>query len=572
MNMDTTKYWIHKDCLIVVTILLAVFLFAAVMASNQMSPVCDEMAHHVAAGYSYVKTLDFRMNPAQPPLIREFIGLPLLFLDLKLPTDHISWQTNDSLTFGRLFFYEYNKNTEDIIFWSRVPTILLAAVLGFLIFLWAKILYGEKAGIFALFLYGFSPAILGNAGLAMIDIGGSLFIFLAIFQYWRLLRCKDRVLLNLILGGIFFGLAQSAKITAAILYPIFFILALACAGASSNRISAFLRQLKFLIAIFIVGFFTLWATYAFEFKPLLENAPDVKEKIDYIRQFCAFIPFLNRPYMVDKFIYFAREIPIPLSTYIVTFLGIIRQTMVGQGLYFMGQDLAGGSRLHYLVDFLIKTPLPMIIFIFFSCAFSLFKKRTKRALMDNMFLLTPILFLFLVVSFSRLQGGIRYILPIYPLLFIWTSDIVNVDIKKVYSKRLLKGGMIFLCGWYLFISVSTYPHYLAYFNDLVGGIDGKGYKITHDLDWGQDLKSLGKYVKENNVEEVVLCYFGTAEPSFYGIKYRLFSPEERKKPLREVYAISVRYLRTAEWTSDHEPAAKAGYSIFIYDFREKGIK
>jgi len=110
---------------------------------------------------------------------------------------------------------------------------------------------------------------------------------------------------------------------------------------------------------------------------------------------------------------------------------------------------------------------------------------------------------------------------------------------------------------------------MAFYNELVGGAEGPVYKkISLDMDWGQDLKLLGEYVKENQVDEVVLSYFGTADPGSYGISRRSFTEQEKKKPGKGVYALSVRCLGTVEWAKDHEPTARAGYSILIYDFRE----
>ena len=73
---------------------VCLFVLAAqvVTAMRTKSPTCDEFSHHVASGYSYLVTGDFRMNPASPPLPRMLAALPLLFLKAKVPLGHISWQ------------------------------------------------------------------------------------------------------------------------------------------------------------------------------------------------------------------------------------------------------------------------------------------------------------------------------------------------------------------------------------------------------------------------------------------------------------------------------------------------
>ncbi|MFC1570442.1 ArnT family glycosyltransferase [Candidatus Omnitrophota bacterium] len=564
--MDITRYS-DKKVYILVALLLAVFMVTAVSTALKTSATCDEVAHHVASGYSYLKTADFRMNPSAPPLIREIMAAPLLLMDLKLPVDHVSWDAIDSPVFGRLFFFEYNSNAEEIIFWSRVPIILLGVFMGLLIFQWSRRIYGTNAGILALFLYAYSPAMLGNSAIAMVDIGGSFFILLAVYQYWSFLKNENKGFLAILVTGVCFGLAQASKVTSVILYPLFFVLALTqLSRVASGKVKELAKQIWYLIAIFFIGLLILWATYGFEFKPLLVGAPDIEEKVQYIRHFLSMVPFLNSPAIIERVINYAHTVPIPLSTYAVTFLGITNQVVAGgQGVFFFGQKYLTGIRAYYVVALLIKTPITVIVLFFSSVIFALFKKRSKVDLQTNAFLILPMAVLFVMVSFSRLQGAIRYLLPAYPFLFIWLSDIVNVRFEGRVKEILAKAALGLLLAWYVFISFTTFPHYLGYFNEIVGE---RAHKVSHDSDWGQDLPALSEYLKENNIEKVKLFYFGEDSPSRCGIIYEEFTEEERISPRKEVYAISIRWLPAVEWTETQEPTAKLGGSIFIYDFRE----
>lgn len=129
------------------------------------------------------------------------------------------------------------------------------------------------------------------------------------------------------------------------------------------------------------------------------------------------------------------------------------------------------------------------------------------------------------------------------------------------------------------------PHQLAYFNELVGGPDrGYRYLLDSNLDWGQDLRGVKEYMDRENVPIIYLSYFGTAPPSYYGIRYQ-FVPgtwplewpvQTERVPAdtaRKLLAISVNNLQDLlnpsyplfEWLREREPIAKIGYSIFIYD-------
>ena len=49
------------------------------------------------------------------------------------------------------------------VFFSRIPTVLASLVCAFFVFLWAKRLYGSRAGLFSLSLYMFCPTVLAHS-------------------------------------------------------------------------------------------------------------------------------------------------------------------------------------------------------------------------------------------------------------------------------------------------------------------------------------------------------------------------------------------------------------------------
>ena len=74
--------------------------------------------------------------------------------------------------------------------------------------------------------------------------------------------------------------------------------------------------------------------------------------------------------------------------------------------------------------------------------------------------------------------------------------------------------------WAAVEAIAIHPHFLAYFNEIVGG-SANGYKHLTDsnVDWGQGLKALGESLSEKDrADGIYLCYFGTADPHAYGIR------------------------------------------------------
>jgi len=253
---------------------------------------------------------------------------------------------------------------------------------------------------------------------------------------------------------------------------------------------------------------------------------------------------------------------------------ILEAAKHGHTSFLSGKYSNTGWRHYYLIAFLLKTPLALLIFIVLRLIWG--KKLSNRW---EYFLFIPVILIFLSASFSRKQLGLRYILPIYPFLFVLLGNIVNYQTKNKSFKIFL----ILTSIWYLFSSLRIYPHHLAYFNELAGGPEnGWKYLAESNIDWGQDLKGLKKYLEKEKVDGLILSYFGTADPLYYRIDYQdlgtstLVPFKGRINPLeprREILAISVNNLLCLYfynrdlfiWLRKKSPLTKIGYSIFIYE-------
>jgi hypothetical protein len=204
-------------------------------------------------------------------------------------------------------------------------------------------------------------------------------------------------------------------------------------------------------------------------------------------------------------------------------------------------------------------------------------------------LLIPIGFFLVAAVYSPLDIGFRYLLPLFPYLYVYISQL-NFLIRWPRGLPLAT-----IAAWLMIISLLIYPHYLSYFNILAGGPDnGWRYLTDSNIDWGQDLPALHDLIQRRNLGRVKLAYFGTAHPSYYDIDFEPLptwepAPEQGNpftktyyphKPSPGVYAISATLLQgvvmepeqwdTYVWFRDKEPFAKAGYSIFLYRVEPTG--
>jgi hypothetical protein len=156
-------------------------------------------------------------------------------------------------------------------------------------------------------------------------------------------------------------------------------------------------------------------------------------------------------------------------------------------------------------------------------------------------LLVPIIIFFLTTSQSKVNIGLRHILPVYAFLFVLASRLATVSFRRIGLPHVLMGIPLFLTA---ISSLHVAPHQLAYFDKFFDGPDrGHYYLSDSNLDWGQDLKGLKAHMEKEKLPIIYLSYFGTAPPSYYGIRYQQFiqfaSPKlDQIRPLVTATAIN----------------------------------
>jgi hypothetical protein len=325
-----------------------------------------------------------------------------------------------------------------------------------------------------------------------------------------------------------------------------------------------------IVFIFLIGNFIVFCGYLFEMKPLLLNDIDVVEKIVFFEGIITKVSGSNSEWLKEEFISFALNQPIPFSTYIMGFLGASNQTLVENKFVPMifGNYNPEGWWYYYIVVFLLKTSFPVLILLIIAVLLS---RRLIKDRMSELFITIPVVLLMIFTMFSVLQLGVRYILPIYPFLFVYISKIanVNVQVNKGFVQRRLVYLFVLILGFcHLISTVRVFPHYLPFFNILAGG-PNNGYKCLTwvNTDLGQELKGLAKYLDENNIKRVKLGYGIFAPPEIYNINYLPIKDIEKEKPENEVYAICATIINSFKWAKEYKPKCMIGHAIFIYDFR-----
>ena len=179
-------------------------------------------------------------------------------------------------------------------------------------------------------------------------------------------------------------------------------------------------------------------------------------------------------------------------------------------------------------------------------------------------ILVPAGFYFTLMCFEGTANGSRYLFPIIPLLFVWTGGVwewaKNIAWKRALLTAVLAASVV--------VGLRAYPDYLSYFNAFVGSENGFKYVRDSDVDWGQGLKALKKEMDRRGIESVTLEYFGTADPSYFGVRHTPLLPEDFERPAKKAYAISLHFFEHVRWSHAHKPTAVVGGGIALFDFRE----
>lgn len=451
-----------------------------------------------------------------------------------------------------------------VFFWSRLPLTVFPVASSFLLWWWGRQLFSPAGGLFSAALFSLSPLVLGHGALFKNDLAagfGHLLFWFAAWRYWQAPGGRRAALL-----GVGLVLAVLAKLSMLILAPAAFLVLIG-RELTWRPIRPGALAVRFLVVTLILygGVVVAWQA---------KLRPIDKAEIESWRT------SQSVPVWLTQFVETASRIPTPPRFWHGA-MGLVQSNGEHGGVYLMGEVLAKGHPLYFLVALAVKVPVPSQVAILLGLAvFSLRVWRRQTRFLDLFWALPGFLYIGLA-SLSHLQLGIRLIIPALPFLFLYAGELTNLA-PRWRAARVLPFALV---GWLGFSAAVHYPHYISHFNLWVGGANhGLRYLSDSNIDWGQDLPQLADYVKGNNIPKIRLAYFGTDNPYAYLTDERLetiappWSKElvsgERFVPVPGYYAVSAtlltgqyfepRYRDYFAVFRDSEPIGKAGYSIFIY--------
>lgn len=517
----------RKQALLMV--ICGLFFALAVHTAFGDSVTMDEQ-NHLARGLALLKSGDPHLSLEHPPLINVLAALPVaaLFPKIALPFDHPSWyestETDGWYEFARLLLWEYNpEQAQEMVVFGRLPIIWLTMMLGLVAYQFGRKLWHSRAGLIACLLIFADPNIMAHGHYITTDLGGTATLFFALFALWSLWQTPKWSWRRWGVAVIALGCAFASKLSMLTFVPIFAILPL---FYRPNPLSPppVLRNLWRYFSAGAASLIVVWLIFACEWGVFRFASADLL--------------WLNQYHG-------------PMPTFWAGIERIATTTEVGRQAYLLGQYSDAGFPLYFPIAFLVKTPLPALWLFGIAILWLISQRATKN---NAYFLLLPIFFYFGTATRSGLNIGYRHLLPILPLLYLVCAGFVPTRWRENGTLTWRSFNTIFVVIGMVATQLWTHPHYLAYFNWIAGG-SADGWHILGDsnLDWGQDLLRLRAWMDENEVEELNLSYFGSADPSRY-LRYQPLPgeprhrdlwwavPFDRTSPQRGLYVISTHNL------------------------------
>lgn len=485
-------------------VLLLLLIVTAVVRSaiaTRLDGFTIDEAYHIAAGVSYVRLGDFRINPEQPPLVKLWVGSFIAATGFRASALRSFSDKQDERTFAEEDVYLHN-DPDAVQRRARIAMFALNGLLFVLLGFAARRAFGSGVALGAITFLAIDPTTAAHLPVVMTDLPVSLLCASAVvltipaFRTWKwadLAACSTAL-----------GLALTAKHSA----PVFliFVFLTGCVRVflvSAPRTGAAYRLSRFtkVLAVVLGALAVLWAAYRFRYaespapnevfnRPLADKISDVHSPV-----YRAVLQGMSLTHIVPR-------------AYIWGFADTVRAGLEGRVIpitAFGHAYIEMGPKYFFPAMAALKLPIGLTILILIG----LFAFATHRAPPDAIVTLLAALALFMLVLISgSTYAGIRHALPVVALLAI----VGGLGIQFAFSSnsalwKIAAGAALAIAA----ASALPVMRPWEYFNEFIGG-PGHAYLYFSDegVDLGQRVKELAAYYHQavEPTGEIPFIFYG----------------------------------------------------------------
>ena len=517
-------------------LLLAAIGAARIAATYRSIAQTSDETPNIACGMQYLDLGRYDYGAFHPPLARLAMAAGPYLYGARAQKRPDRWQEGNAvlnsaprygkaLTLARL---------------GILPFFLLACTV---VWLWGRKLLGDWGALAPVFLFTNTPAVLAHAGLATMDMAIGAGIVTALFTYT--LWLEQGSLRRAVLFGIGLALAILSKFSAVLLLPV-------CIAAITLLYPRARQKRNW--AWIPVAFLLVWGAYRFSFGPMTEHVASDAAGQGGI--------FARIP---TPLLHALETLPVPAPQLLDGLWQVHNHVDAGHTAYLLGRHSFHGWWYFFPVALGVKTPLAILLLAL--CGVLALRGEKRRAMWMPAVLCGVILLINLPTS---LNIGVRYMLPLYPLLAL------TAGIGVVWLWQRLRAAAILLLLWTAISTAAAHPDYLAYFNEL-GGTHPERILVDSDLDWGQDMARLASELQRRHVPYLHMACLYTGDDTRLGLP--AWDSLEPYQPVTGWVAVSQTMLQNFGWMAaqqrgrpdlafawldQYQPVGRVGKSILLY--------
>jgi hypothetical protein len=475
-----------------------------------------------------------------PPLARAILAIGPYLNGLRSQSRVNVWDEGNAI----LYAGDYWRNLA-LARLGNLPFFILACLV---VYWWGCRWSSQVTALCAVFLFSTLPPVIGHGGVATNDLACCASIALAGFcllGWAEVPSWKRAAFLSAALA-----FAVLCKLSA-VFYVSGFGIVLAAVYWPQRRVITGpilgLRLRQFAVVL-LVALILIWGGYRFSVVRL------------------ASVPQFDRVVKQVPALSTASHVPLPLTELFLGVTAVIHHNERGQDSYLLGKYGKGGWWYFFPVVLASKTPLGLLMVSILSFALAGRWLGEPHRALRLATLLFPLVILGVAMS-SRINMGVRHILPMYPFLVIVAAEGVVWLCTRPRAKWMAAAAVALL-GFDLVHTSAAGIDQLAYFNPTAGS-HPENVLCESDLDWGQDLHRLSLRLRELGVQQVSIAYFGTALLEKAGLPP--FIPINGSSPVGGYVAVSARLLTMGPqmdgsfaWPLRIQPTERIGRSMYLF--------
>lgn len=442
--------------------------------------------------------------------------------------------------------------------WMLVPARCVAIVWGlgllFAVYWGVARRRGDRVGVCAMAVASLIPEVLAHSSLATSDMPCAAASSIAIILICRYGEQPDME--RLLVASLSIGFAWSTRHSAILLLPVAWAVIIwsiiARSGTSESRLARVAEAAFHILILTSLAFSLLWAGDGLKLvDPADPGVPPLPAGL-------------------------LRSMPVPNSLASLVFQ--LEHQSQGHLNYYCGQISDRGHPSYFPLAFILKTPVGLLALAAIAAPMSSPRNIQGIATAGYASMSACILI------FSNINIGIRYCLIFYPLCAILVARLYEAHALR----DRIRGPLTIAASlWLVMASLLCHGRFLSSFNEVGGGpAAGHLYLADSNIDWGQDVGALTRYLKRHGIRDVTVNVFcprsaasdwpvpgGPAEQNPRRDRRRLLLMDDGTAiavPTR-YYAVSINRLiglyggKNLSWLHTRHLVARIGDSIFLFD-------